>query len=1634
MAQLDALKLAEAVRTRLVEFCLDDSYVRDARVREICRGLWSGTEKAGGLVGDLWVESAFPAEQSQTNLDDLVAEGLFSGWLRDQLQRRGAFPRDRTLFEHQVAAFRAASRAPGPKPAVVVTAPTGGGKTEAFLLPVLNQLAMQPRQGAGVRAVILYPMNALVNDQVDRLHDWLMDQSKLRLFHFTSETPEDRRAADNTGIPEWDCSRFRTRTQARGHTKEPGPGGTAGPPDILITNYSMLEYMLCRPQDNVFFGPGLQAVVLDEAHLYSGTLAAEITLLLRRLYLRCGVSPDNVLGMATSATLGDGSSETLEPFAACLFSKRRELSKHIAGRAIQPDYADGNAGTTADDLQALHQPIFTTLETLAADDQGNVQLSQSASDCDALETALVRLAPPHIVQAARLECSDHPARMLRLALEQAPAIRRLAGVLRERHQLTFADLTESLWGVTNGQSKAATATLLHLGASARGTSKDFPLVPHRLHLFARAPQGLAVCLNPTCSGPADLRIEGLGSVTAEPADRCRWCESITADLFRCSECGEVHLAGIDGEAGIWQRAIPTLRAALPDGADILSTTGTTNEVWVVDPNSGQVTGAGGAGTLLHRFDSCPGCGGARKRSKAFSMGAPLALTILTETVLAGLPEYPSPSRGWLPARGRRLIAFSDSRREAARLGPRLTRQHETQLFRAAFVRCQNAVDEDAVPELVEELAEVRQKLQEQQISDAKRGRLQRDEARLSRELEESRNGGSVQAWADILRTQPLLAEMMDEATSGKHQAKTWNQQAWEQNLEAVICSLEEKLAREFARRPTGHQFTLESAGLAAVRYPGLATLPAPDALLGSLPAEVAQHLREIWPSLLEAFCDTLRTDGTITLGSDELDRTYEFGPLVGKWGVLDEASGSWMISFRGQTSEHRRRLFTAAVLRRAGLSATEATTRAPQLLEAVFLALHEAAHPKGVDVVGLRWLEREPRQVRGGQPVAGIRLRFPALSNSLLGQVYQCATTGLVWPRSILGCAPHPSCDGTLRPVSQADLDRDPRIGRQRREFKLTNTSGPQVFDFGLWAEEHSAQLQPQENRRLQDLFRIGARNVLSATTTLELGIDIGGLQAVLMSNVPPGKANYLQRAGRAGRRTDGSSVVVTFARNRPFDTDVFHRTGAYFARDLRNPVVFLDRERLVRRHIHSYLLGEFFREAYGPGKRTGPMDAFGRMGKFAGVPLPPYAKLNETPIMPAPEAVEAPPAGCLWWDVSAAEPGYLPQFRRFLTWIADQNLLATRDALDTLTAGTGAGGAGFDGMAALRQAAAEFDQRATAWMNNYRRLLDSWIDADDVRQNNAILYQLKSYHGTTVIEALADAQFLPKYGFPIGVQKLQVIVHDDERQRVREDDQFRLQRSGTLALAEYVPGSQLLAGGKLITSHGLLKHWTGETLNASLGRRGQWSKCVNEHFFYSITDRIGDCPFCGAKPKSAAYRDLLFPTHGFSTAAWDPPRRSSDVEQVGTAETTTVALRSTSVEEARPVPQLPWLIARYCEAGELLVYNDGEGKGGARESTTCGFAICLRCGYAASEKAMGAGRMDLPSGFESHSPLRDRSTRFVCWKNNSTPVLRNQTLASLEVTDVLMLDFSEGLVVSVSLATTLAYAIRQAGARMLVS
>ena len=745
----------------------------------------------------------------------------------------------------------------------------------------------------------------------------------------------------------------------------------------------------------------------------------------------------------------------------------------------------------------------------------------------------------------------------------------------------------------------------------------------------------------------------------------------------------------------------------------------------------------------------------------------------------------------------------------------------------------------------------------------------------------------------------------------------------------------------------------------------------------------------------------------ITLG-DDLDKEYAFGrALIGRWASADDERGARLVRFVGVTERQRRREFAAEVLKGCGMQDFQAEATSKDLLRACFNQLLEAARSQS-----LSWLQTDTRQAQGNKSVEAIRLDFSGLGLRRPAILFRCRTTGHVRPRSVVGCAPEVGCNGTLEPVAPDTLDNDPRVGRRRREY----LESP-IFRMGLWAEEHSAQLDPKENRRLQDLFKAGVRNILSSTTTLELGIDIGGLNGVLMSNVPPGKANYLQRAGRAGRRADGSSIVTTFSRPRPFDREVFLRIGDYLGMPLRRPVVFLDRERVARRHLHAFLLGEFFSRVFRP--RVGAMDAYGRMGGFCGKPRVAQWERGS----PKPPALE-PDNG-----LHLSE-----QFADFLGLLRKGNGNFLEEHIENLLSETSITleSNGWEGL--LEFATNSFAEAVQDWTNEYDDLLAQWNEANTQAHANAIYYQLRLRYDMTVIEALADRQFLPRYGFPINVLKLRVTSPNENRpNRIREEDQFRLERNSLLALREYVPGSQLLAGGRLIRSRGILKHWTGENIDTAIGLRGQYTKCGNDHLYYWTSGAATyDCPFCGG-PAGQSPVPYIVPQYGFSSAAWDPPKWSADPELVGSVETvsatfTPAALESSRYARADDFGGVTGLTASYREDGELLIYNRGDKE--------CGFAICLSCGYSDSEIKYGEGRVELPRDFESHAPLNSPKDTRRCWRANVvSPVLRNQTLAAREVTDVLLLDFSGCLgerQADLALVTTLGYGLHRAAAKML--
>lgn len=175
------------------------------------------------------------------------------------------------------------------------------------------------------------------------------------------------------------------------------------------------------------------------------------------------------------------------------------------------------------------------------------------------------------------------------------------------------------------------------------------------------------------------------------------------------------------------------------------------------------------------------------------------------------------------------------------------------------------------------------------------------------------------------------------------------------------------------------------------------------------------------------------------------------------------------------------------------------------------------------------------------------------------------------------------------------------------------------------------------------------------------------------MANMPPGLANYLQRGGRAGRRTDGASIVYTFARRRPYGQAAFEDFESFFRRELRRPNVMLERQGIPRRHLQAMLLGEFFQAIRPLDSKAGAMDAFGRIGAFCGVVRLPYledgaldhvAVQAATPMAPGMRRPEP------WW-VHESEPDLAAEFCLFLCHLRVDGGHIRQNA-QVLAAGTG--------------------------------------------------------------------------------------------------------------------------------------------------------------------------------------------------------------------------------------------------------------------------------------------------------------------------------------------------------------------------
>lgn len=309
----------------------------------------------GSFLADPTFEAVFGWTEDSSIMTELAGQLLTEDLIQamdqppKELVKECRFGKDRHPYKHQLEAWKILAKEP--PHSLVVASGTGSGKTECFMVPILDRLArLQAEKNSrltGVRALFLYPLNALINSQRERLRAWTFNfDDNVRFCLFNGNTPEKLPAHQKHDCPNEVMDRETLR---------------ASPPPILVTNATMLEYMLVRTVDAPIREQSqgkLEWVVLDEAHTYVGSQAAEIALLIRRVLHAFGVRSDQVRFVATSATIGDPNGEAgekLKRFLADVAGVGLDRVHLVAGHRHIPALPEGRADRQLSyaDLSAL---------------------------------------------------------------------------------------------------------------------------------------------------------------------------------------------------------------------------------------------------------------------------------------------------------------------------------------------------------------------------------------------------------------------------------------------------------------------------------------------------------------------------------------------------------------------------------------------------------------------------------------------------------------------------------------------------------------------------------------------------------------------------------------------------------------------------------------------------------------------------------------------------------------------------------------------------------------------------------------------------------------------------------------------------------------------------------------------------------------------------------------------------------------------------------------------------------------------------------------------------------------------------------------------------------------------------------
>jgi ATP-dependent helicase YprA (DUF1998 family)/rubrerythrin len=1097
---------------------------------------------------------------------DLVAAGVLHPHCRQLIP----FP---NVYGHQESAFRRIAEGG----TTLVSTGTGSGKTECFLIPIISHCLKLRDEGAkpGVVAVVLYPMNALAEDQLSRLRE-LLAGSGITFGMYVGKTPEGLKDVSGVCLPQGasseDYRKAVEQARAKGETYAIHPPEervsreqmrTPGEqPNILLTNAKQLELLLTRQRDiELFDGAQLDFLVADEAHTFRGAAGAETACLIRRLRSFCGRDARGTACIATSATLVDleHGAEAGRDFAARFFG-------------VEPDSVSLVAEEYEPDLWAEKRYIVPPI--LPGDARGHLKNVLEAVERGDEAGPLVRIAYRSMTNRSIAEKDWQNSLFDELA--QNEVVYQIAMVL-ERPSLLDSLLETLKERIGRFISEEELLAWLALGAAARKNGR--PLLRPVVHVFVKGVEG-AVVTFPERDSKLHLWLSAEDALEGKET-----AEHYPLPVMACTTCGQHYFyhtvkdfefcsvrpggGDADGEGRFWQpleekhggRRVVLLDRLITDETEEIAEAESAEKGMPDRRKNKPVEAAGGdvprscaevwlcraCGAIQDRqSERCAHCGREGRKVRLLAvrqktknpgwLASCISCGALGRQRPGGFREPARPVRALTvsdvhvlaqnmlqQAERKRLLVFADSRQDAA--------------FQAGWMK-----------------------------DHARRFRLRGI-------IHEKLQAGAVGVG-------DLVSRLLDEFDHDEDLSQSLAPEVWRVENKSNSPLAHREQLKLFIRIQVLRELTtgvkqrigLEPWGRLRVSYAGLT----PEARFVQ---EWAAHLSLDPPRLVDgiaALLDIFRRkmlllDPEIHLFDkyrDEGDFLVQRGYVPKLPGVpkglklrraADDEEGrvDQLLSDRGDTLPRQ-------AARRWGVPQDEVEgfiedlwkclTDELQLLTPVTLSGSRGnalPHCSGV------------RQIDGNKLIL-----------ELNKGVWRCATCRRIHLR------PTPNdacmawrCSGSLQFDQEKSDDYNLMVLDERFEM--------------LRPREHSAQVPAVEREFIERQFKSddGHLNTLVCTPTLELGVDIGSLDSVLMRNVPPLPSNYWQRVGRAGRR-HRLAVNLTYARSVSHDRAYFHDPLKLLDGQVTPPRFNMRNEVLVRKHVHSAALTAL----YGLARETSPL------------------------------------------------------------------------------------------------------------------------------------------------------------------------------------------------------------------------------------------------------------------------------------------------------------------------------------------------------------------------------------------------------------------------------------------------------------